>query len=718
MYVVVIGIDRYRAWNPLSNAAHDARGAQHAFEQLGFLAARPPLLDEAATGAALQSLVTDELRALGTDDSLVVFFAGHGHTVTTTYPDGVLAKIGYLIPVDGAPPGGGTGSWVTLHSWLSELARLLPRHILVILDACHSGIALDPVIRWRGEDLRLTEPLETLRARRSRRIITSALDQQLAMDSGPVAGHSLFTGCLIEALTGGLRAKTGQPMATGSEIALHVQHRVATFPRSSQTPDFGALELDNRGELIIAWSPQAPAPPLPPHRPRTQGPGDILARTHGTGEPPGKPLRPVGAESILSRRAATAPPAPIAAAPAPEPAAPNPPPAEPATPPNRNVAPAAPSADPVTAARSAVPAAADRSPRPSGSALDAAFVAALNRHDVVRQRGDFLTLVAADPMTALTGWATWAASRGHLTLVTKETSLDAAIADLLSQMPWLRSVPAARQRLAAATRLEVAAVDDALDRRSGPEREAWIDEVSGHDRPARVSGWLLSVLREPWARIADLAAPVQGGDLLAILCELAVPITVLLHHPEPTATWLERALHTAGELVGFLPRRAIAIAGPGELISDVLRDHPESAALSAARQEVVPLAARPPRAADPARPRPAQLLHAALDRDPRTAGLFALDAQVPTHDHERPVDVDLVARGALLAVEIDGWYQFRDPHGYRRDRIKDAWLSRAGFFVMRFLAEDVECRLERVIDEIAIGLAGRRASGSFLENPQ
>src|SRR6185503_6880942 len=47
----------------------------------------------------------------------------------------------------------------------------------------------------------------------------------------------------------------------------------------------------------------------------------------------------------------------------------------------------------------------------TGSQLDAAFTAALHRHDAVRSRnGQVLTVVAAEPMTAMTGWATWAAA--------------------------------------------------------------------------------------------------------------------------------------------------------------------------------------------------------------------------------------------------------------------------------------------------------------------
>lgn len=251
-YIAVIGIDRYRVWNRLYNAVSDANGALKLFSDLGFELIAQPLFDEGATGDALRRLVVDDLSGLSGDDSLVLFFAGHGHTVKRTY-DGATVRDGYLIPADGEQRVGRAATWIRLDSWLTEIARIPARHILVILDACHSGLALGPVLQWRsrGMEHARREPLEQLRARRSRRIITSALDDQSAMDGGPVPGHSLFTGCLIEAITGGLMATTGHRVVTGSEIGHYVQRRVSEYPGSTQTPDFGALELDDRGEMVV-----------------------------------------------------------------------------------------------------------------------------------------------------------------------------------------------------------------------------------------------------------------------------------------------------------------------------------------------------------------------------------------------------------------------------------------------------------------------------------
>jgi ABC-type nitrate/sulfonate/bicarbonate transport system substrate-binding protein len=247
--IAVIGIDRYHHWQRLANAVHDATGTSALFRRLGFEEIVSPLLDETATGKAIQALVTDDLMALGPDDSLVLFFAGHGGTRRHHVQDKVI-KAGYLIPVDAQASPERTATWIDLEAWLRAVSLLPAKHILVVLDACHSGIALDPIMKWRDVGSWHDVPLSTLNTRRSRRIITSALDDEVALDSGPAYGHSLFTGCLFEGLTHGVR-KDGDMITTGSELGLYVQRRVKTYPSSRQTPDFGTFALDDRGEMII-----------------------------------------------------------------------------------------------------------------------------------------------------------------------------------------------------------------------------------------------------------------------------------------------------------------------------------------------------------------------------------------------------------------------------------------------------------------------------------
>ena len=73
------------------------------------------------------------------------------------------------------------------------------------------------------------------------------------------------------------------------------------------------------------------------------------------------------------------------------------------------------------------------------------------------------------------------------------------------------------------------------------------------------------------------------------------------------------------------------------------------------------------------------------------------------------MEVDLAARNLALAVEIDGYYHFRNADAYRRDRRKDFELQRQGFLVVRVLAEDVVRRLEEVLDQVLAAVASRRS---------
>jgi caspase domain-containing protein len=255
--MVVIGVDRYRHWRPLSNAVGDAMGAAAQLRELGFDDVVPPLLDEQATAEAIEALVTDELTSLAASDNLIVFFAGHGGTRTQRVGERDV-RTGYLIPVDGAAESHRVQSWIEIDPWLRRISKLPPRHILVILDACFSGIALSSAVKWgRDSGALLDLPFSAANARPSRLVITSALDDERAMDSGPRPGHSLFTGCLIEGLTGGVRpvgVRAGRPVIIGSELGRYVRHRVATYegrPGWQQTPDLGSFDFDERGEMLI-----------------------------------------------------------------------------------------------------------------------------------------------------------------------------------------------------------------------------------------------------------------------------------------------------------------------------------------------------------------------------------------------------------------------------------------------------------------------------------
>lgn len=111
------------------------------------------------------------------------------------------------------------------------------------------------------------------------------------------------------------------------------------------------------------------------------------------------------------------------------------------------------------------------------------------------------------------------------------------------------------------------------------------------------------------------------------------------------------------------------------------------------------------------------LLFAVLEARPFTARRFALNVGLPFVFGLRKAEADLAATDARLVVEIDGYYHFRDADGYRRDRSKDALLQEHGWFVRRFLAEDVVRNPEDVVSEIERLLARRDVRVSPSETP-
>ena len=95
---------------------------------------------------------------------------------------------------------------------------------------------------------------------------------------------------------------------------------------------------------------------------------------------------------------------------------------------------------------------------------------------------------------------------------------------------------------------------------------------------------------------------------------------------------------------------------------------------------------------------------------PETSRRFQLNAELPIpFDGWGKMEVDLLCADARLVIELDGAQHLADPEAYRRDRRKDALLQQNGYFVLRFLAEDLGKRLDYVLDTVLGALVSRQA---------
>lgn len=238
-HALLVGIDNYQLASPLSFAGADAQAVADCLtDRFGF---RPEnvnvLIDGAATKVEILKHFYSFAHSSEPNDRLLVFFAGHGHTVRS--PRG---EVGWLVPCEGDPE-----DLSTLIRWddLTRGADLIPaKHVLLLMDACYGGLAITR--RLKAGSMRF---LKDMLVRTSRQVLAAGkADETVSDQGGPLPGHSPFTGHLLEALAG-KAADTGGVL-TANGVMAYVYQAVSQDPGCCQTPHYGYTDGD--GDLVFA----------------------------------------------------------------------------------------------------------------------------------------------------------------------------------------------------------------------------------------------------------------------------------------------------------------------------------------------------------------------------------------------------------------------------------------------------------------------------------
>jgi uncharacterized caspase-like protein len=223
LHVLAIGVSAYA--NPAYNLRFAAADAQSLAEALAgqagpealYESVEPQVLvDAAATREGVRAAL-DRLRdAAGSSDTVVVFVAGHGlrdesgrYLYLATHETDVAGLANTALP------------WSELES---ALGRLRAKHVLVLLDTCHSGEATDKV---RATNQALAD---SLWAQAGVIVLASSSSGEPSWES-PDWGHGAFTMALLEALAG--EAAKRLPPGT---LADYVGGRVAELTSNRQHP--------------------------------------------------------------------------------------------------------------------------------------------------------------------------------------------------------------------------------------------------------------------------------------------------------------------------------------------------------------------------------------------------------------------------------------------------------------------------------------------------
>ncbi len=231
----------------LPTTVDDAQGLAEILTDAGRCAYPPEqvqlLTGPAATRDAVLSALEDLAERAAADSTVVVYFSGHGYSVSTALDDlYFLMPYGYDLhrlkstAIKGA-------------EFAARLRAIPAQKLLVLLDCCHAGglgAAKAPGIEALSKAPLPPEALTLLTEGRGRVLIASSREDELSYAGKP---YSAFTLALIEALAGvGVAKQDGYVRV--ADLALHTRQVVPGRTGERQHP---VLHFEHADNFALAY---------------------------------------------------------------------------------------------------------------------------------------------------------------------------------------------------------------------------------------------------------------------------------------------------------------------------------------------------------------------------------------------------------------------------------------------------------------------------------
>lgn len=239
-HALIIGVSQYdNGWTPLPGVKNDVVAVEQALTAAGYqteVVPSPRTLDE------LDHAFSDFIhrRGQGASDRLLIYYAGHGHTLPRKLGG---APLGYLVPGDAPDPAVDAGAFdkaaLSMKRIEEYALRIQSRHALFVFDSCFSGSifprtrSMPPPISYRA-----TQPV--------RQFITAGTANERVPD------ESIFRKQFTRGLAGAAD-RDNDGFVTGSELGKFLHERVKEESGGRQHPQHGKLnnpDLD-KGDFIV-----------------------------------------------------------------------------------------------------------------------------------------------------------------------------------------------------------------------------------------------------------------------------------------------------------------------------------------------------------------------------------------------------------------------------------------------------------------------------------
>lgn len=227
-YALIIGISNYKHYDSLEFPVKDARKIERILKTTyTFPSKNITFLEDATRNNILDTLDGFEL-LLEPEDSLLIFYAGHGHWDEKR-------NRGFWLPKDARIRA--KSAWISNSTLQDYLMAYTCQHVLVISDACFSGALL----MTRRAMVDASKEFQVLYSAKSRKAITSGVKEE-------VPDRSVF----FKELSNFLK-KNQQPYLSASELFAGIRNKIIATSTLSQKPQFGAIADtgDEGGDFIF-----------------------------------------------------------------------------------------------------------------------------------------------------------------------------------------------------------------------------------------------------------------------------------------------------------------------------------------------------------------------------------------------------------------------------------------------------------------------------------
>lgn len=246
IWAIVIGINQYQNTRNLKYAVNDARAFKNYLkEYIGI----PDeniffLIDEGATQAEIKSLLGTKIkRKAGKDDTVIIFYAGHGAVETDPLdPDGDGFEK-YLLPYDGNLDDLYSTA-IAMKEIKTIFQRIRAERLIFIADTCYSGGRTMLASKTRAT---LSEKFFERISRGKGRVIISACSANEVSKEDDSLGHGVFSYYLLEGLKGEADFD-GDGIINVSELFNFLSKKV---PEASGQDQHPVRKGETEGELVI-----------------------------------------------------------------------------------------------------------------------------------------------------------------------------------------------------------------------------------------------------------------------------------------------------------------------------------------------------------------------------------------------------------------------------------------------------------------------------------